>query len=155
MKKLILALAVMGFSAKAFGYGAAGCGVGSMIFEGKNEWYEQVLAATTNGTLANQTFGITFGTLNCDANAINANAEKANVFVAANKISVMNELAKGEGETVNVLAQIFSCSSSAVFADTIKSNYELVVTESDLSAAEMVENMDLVLRTNNACPGLG
>ncbi|MCO5112596.1 MAG: DUF3015 domain-containing protein [Bdellovibrionaceae bacterium] len=155
MKRLMLVLLVFGFSAKAFGYGAAGCGVGSLIFEGKNEWYEQVLAATTNATLGNQTFGITFGTLNCDANAINAKVEKANVFVAANKISVMNELAKGEGETVTVLAQMFSCQTPAVFADTIKSNYELIITDTNMSAAEIVENMDLVIKSNHACPGLG
>lgn len=153
--RLGLILLTMLFAGKAFGYGAAGCGVGSIIFEGKNEWYEQVLAATTNATLGNQTFGITFGTLECDANAINAKAEQANVFVAANKISVMNELAKGEGETVAVLSDMFSCTNFSVFADTIKSNYKEVVTSSEMAAAQMVQNMNRVLKSTKACPGIG
>ncbi|RYZ63378.1 MAG: DUF3015 domain-containing protein, partial [Proteobacteria bacterium] len=43
-------------------YGTAGCGLGNMILGKEN----QVFAATTNGTLGNQSFGITFGTLNCE-----------------------------------------------------------------------------------------
>ena len=45
----------------AAGYGAAGCGLGSMVF-GSKPGAEQVVAATTNGTFGSQTFGITFGT---------------------------------------------------------------------------------------------
>ena len=43
-------------------YGTAGCGLGSMAF-GDQPGGIQILAATTNGILGNQTFGITFGTL--------------------------------------------------------------------------------------------
>src|SRR3569623_1425632 len=36
-----------------------GCGVGTIIFDGQSGAAPQVLAATTNGILGNQTFGIT------------------------------------------------------------------------------------------------
>ncbi len=46
-----------------------GCGLGTMVFDGQQGKVYKVLGATTNGTSGNQTFGITFGTLGCDAPA--------------------------------------------------------------------------------------
>lgn len=156
MKKFIALSLVLGFSFKAFGYGAAGCGVGSLIFDGKNEWYEQTLAATSNTVfLGNQTFGITFGTLNCDANKLNISSEKAKVFVAANKNSVMNELAFGQGETVSVLASIYNCETGD-FGKMMKSNYSKVILKENLSSEQIVENMDSILAETKICsPKLG
>lgn len=153
MKKILVLIALVGygFNALAAGYGAAGCGLGSMLFEGKNEWYEQVLAATTNATLANQTFGITFGSLNCDANKLALKSERAKAFVAANKNSVVNELAAGQGESVAVLANIYNCSNSSEFASVMKANYGKVVSSEELSTEQIVENMDTVVRESNIC----
>lgn len=154
MKKILVLVALVGygFNAMAAGYGAAGCGLGSMLFEGKNEWYEQVLAATTNGALSgNQTFGITFGSLNCDANKLALKSEKAKVFVAANKNAVVNELAAGQGESVAVLANIYNCSNSSEFATVMKSNYSKVVSSEQLSTEQIVENMSTVVRDSKIC----
>ncbi|MCX5790873.1 MAG: DUF3015 family protein, partial [Elusimicrobia bacterium] len=65
IKTLIAGLLVAGFSAGAMaaGYGSAGCGLGSLAFQGNDQ--TQILAATTNGTFGSQTFGLTFGTSNC------------------------------------------------------------------------------------------
>src|SRR5690348_11977029 len=46
-------------------YGMAGCGLGSLVFGPNDAPVAQVLAATTNGTFASQTFGISSGTSNC------------------------------------------------------------------------------------------
>src|SRR5262245_22752963 len=64
------------------GYGAAGCGLGSVFF-GSKPGFIQVLAATTNGTSGNQTFGITSGTSNCDTGS--GGSASAKVFIAANR----------------------------------------------------------------------
>lgn len=151
-KKLILMTMVMGFGFKVFaaGYGAAGCGLGSMVFEGKNEWYEQVMAATTNG-IASQTFSITLGLLNCDANKLASRTERAKVFVAANKNAVVNELALGQGEAVSVLSNIFNCSNSSEFSGLMKSNYKKVISSDQLSPEQIVENMNTILSTSKAC----
>lgn len=152
MKKIILALAALGFCAESMaGYGSAGCGLGSMLFEGKNQWYEQVLAATTNGTSGNQTFGITFGSLNCDAAALVGQNERASVFVAANKNAVINELSMGRGESVSVLAELFNCENKAQFGATMKANYRSIVTESNMTAENIVENISRVTEQTNVC----
>lgn len=43
-------------------YGMAGCGLGSVLMGSRGA---QISAGTTNGTSYNQSFGISFGTLNC------------------------------------------------------------------------------------------
>lgn len=153
MKKIIAIAMILGFGFKALaaGYGAAGCGLGSLVFEGKNEWYEQTMAATTNATFANQTFGITFGTLNCDANKLNASSEKAQVYIAGNKNAVLNELALGQGDSVSVLSHIFNCSNTASFADLMKSNYDKVISNKDLSSEKIVENINQILGSSKVC----
>ena len=64
-----LGLFLTSASAMADGYGPAGCGLGSMIFE-PDSGFTQVFAATTNGTSGNQTFGITSGTSNCASGGV-------------------------------------------------------------------------------------
>ncbi len=152
--KIIAALTLMlcfGIKTFAAGYGAAGCGIGSIIFEGKNQWFEQGMAATTNALFFNQTFGITFGSLNCDANKLALKSDRAKVFIAANKNAVVNELALGQGETVSVLAHIYNCKSATEFADLMKSNYSNVVSSRELSTEQIVKNMDAVLQSSKMC----
>ena len=84
MKKLlvVVAVALMTSSAFAAKYGSAGCGLGSMVFEGDQTWWKQVLADTTNGT-GFQTIGITLGTSNCDSPAP-LKVGQAEAYVEAN-----------------------------------------------------------------------
>ena len=69
MKKLVILTAALTLLAvpAAFAGNTAGCGLGSIIFEGQSGVVMNVLAATFNGTSGNQTFGMTSGTSNCDA----------------------------------------------------------------------------------------
>src|SRR5690606_10475644 len=73
MKKLLIAAVIASAPLTAMaagGHGPAGCGLGTeVVFKNANQWWQHVLAATTNGTSGNQTFGMTSGTLGCaDAN---------------------------------------------------------------------------------------
>lgn len=66
MKKILAAATlsmVMFPAAQALADQDIGCGLGTMIFEGKSGLAPKVLGATTNGISGNQSFGITFGTL--------------------------------------------------------------------------------------------
>ena len=54
----------------AFAGTGSGCGLGATVFEGQSGLFPNVLAATTNGTFGNQTFGLTSGTSGCDAEAV-------------------------------------------------------------------------------------
>src|SRR5271170_5520755 len=47
-------------------HGPAGCGLGAMMFQGKDGVVMHVLAATFNSSSGNQTFAMSSGTLGCE-----------------------------------------------------------------------------------------
>ena len=111
------------------GYGLAGCGLGSMVFE-QNEKVQQVLAATTNGTFGTQTFGISSGTSNCSHSGVVTKEKEAEVFVATNFESLHQEMAQGTGENLNALAYLMGCPADD-FSKAVKSNYATLGATTD------------------------
>ena len=153
MKKLIVAISLsFFFSGTLFAakghphpkpkYGAAGCGLGALIF-GAKPGMIQIVSATFNSTFANQTFGITSGTSNCAVK--NKKSTAAKVFIEANKIALQNDSARGFGETLDSLLEIYSCDGSAK-AD-VQSNYKMIFSNTDADAIETA--MSQVLNTTN------
>lgn len=88
------------------GYGPAGCGLGSILFD-PDSGFTQILAATTNTSFGTQTFGITSGTSNCSPHRRGAGAARA--FVEANRPALARDAARGGGETISSLSQIAGC----------------------------------------------
>jgi hypothetical protein len=86
----------------------AGCGLGSQFFK-ENRPVDQVLAATTNGSLGNQTFGITTGTLGCSSGGLIKASKEREVFTATNLRTLEKELAAGRGEYSAALAALTGC----------------------------------------------
>ncbi len=113
----------------ALPYGMAGCGLGSLVFEPDNG---QLFASTTNATLLNQTFGITFGTSNCieptKAAALNAQEQ----FIGANYSALKVDIAKGDGETLKAFAATLGCSKEVYgnFAAQMQSSYAKIFEKS-------------------------
>jgi hypothetical protein len=144
MKKLLLVLAVTLMTSSAFAakYGSAGCGLGSMIFEGDQTWWKQVLAVTTNGTGFN-TIAISLGTSNCDSPAP-LKVGQVEAFVEANKVALANDIARGTGETVVGLANVYGCSNATEFGKALKSNYKSIYTSASASAQEITHNLNAV-----------
>lgn len=145
MKKLFVVafIALMSTTAFAGKYGAAGCGLGSIVFEGDQTWWKQVLAATTNGTFGTQTFGITFGTSNCDSPSP-LKITTAQAYVEANKVALANDIARGNGETIVGLSKVYGCDDSAHFGKALKSNYKTIFTSTDATSAEITDNINSV-----------
>lgn len=125
------------------GYGMAGCGLGSIVFPENNKL--QVFAATTNGTFGSQTFGITFGTSNCDGGSMFASKEKVEQFIAANQNVLKNEISRGNGETLNGLADLVGANNREQFGNYLKSNYSKIFAKSNLSSEEITNNLFSVM----------
>lgn len=131
MKKLILSAFIVSapFTALAAGgHGPAGCGLGTeVIFKQADEWHEHVLAATTNGTSGNQTFGMTSGTLGC-GDAKGPLAAGVDQFINENVEQLAAESAKGEGETISALSELIGINSTdeAAFKKTLKNNFDQI-----------------------------
>lgn len=145
MKKIfvtVAALALISTSAFAAKYGSAGCGLGSMIFEGDQTWWKQVLAGTTNGT-GFQTVAITLGTSNCDSPAP-LKVGQAEAYVEANKVALNNDIARGNGETVVGLSKVYGCSNYPEFGQALKSNYAAIFPTSDVSPREITHSINSI-----------
>lgn len=142
MKKfLLVVIAFASSSAMAAGYKSAGCGLGSMVIQ--EEGFMQVLAATTNGTSASQTFGITSGTSNCaGAGGVSKAAVKQEVYVSSNFDSLSQEMAQGNGEHIAALANVMGCEKSVTphFGKVLKANYKNMNTTSPEALLETVKN---------------
>ena len=147
MKKLLIVVLILlsstSFAAK---YGSAGCGLGSMIFEGDQTWWKQVLAATTN-TTGMQTIAISLGTSNCDSPAP-LKVGQIEAFVEANRAALASDIARGQGETVVGLSNVYGCSNKSEFGRALKSNYSTIFNSSDVSTKEISHNINLVAATS-------
>ncbi|MCM2351199.1 MAG: DUF3015 domain-containing protein [Bacteriovoracaceae bacterium] len=135
-------MASTSFAAK---YGSAGCGLGSMVFEGDQTWWKQVLAGTTN-TTGIQSIGITLGTSNCDSPAP-LKVGQAEAYVEANKVALANDIARGNGETIVGLSKVYGCANSMEFGQALKSNYSSIFTTAHASSSEITHNINTVAST--------
>ncbi len=167
MKNLILlfvsvftmsAMAEGGKPAKTFSrpYGMAGCGLGSVMVGKKGS---QVFAATTNGSSASQLFGITSGTSNCVDTPKSKVASRVDQFILVNRFQVQGDIAKGSGETLQVLATTFGCDSSLEkeLSKTLKQNYGQIFSSKN-KTTEITDSIITIIEQNdqlsNSCKQL-
>lgn len=153
MKKMIVFGALvlsMGVTSSAFagGYGAAGCGLGTMLFHGKNDKVSQVLSATTNGTAGNQTFGITTGTSNCDSSGLVVASKEADSYAAKNYDSLTKELATGTGEHLATLASLLGYSQVELGAYS-RAHYGEIFATDGTTSTEMLSALVKGLGANS------
>ena len=130
------------------GYGTAGCGLGSIIFKAK-PGFIQVISSTTNMWFG-QTFAITSGTSNCDIPHMGMAAAK---FIEINRQLVSKESARGYGESVNSLAEIFQCNDEKYFATKLKENFNSVflTTDSYESGRQITQFIREDNKLNSSC----
>ncbi len=142
MKKFIAGAILVSSSTLVFAANPyAGCGLGSaVVFPDANEWHEHVLAATTNGTSGNQTFGMTSGTLGCEG--ANGPLKLAQAFMEDNMDQLALDAAKGQGETLAALAEVIGVEAqdAAAFNRTMQSNFDSMFN-ADATSATAYEAM--------------
>lgn len=128
MKKILAIALLAGFagSAIAADYGAAGCGLGSLVFK-KND-ATQILAATTNGTFGSQTFGMTFGTSGCNNKGLVKLSMQRESFIEANYKDLSREVAAGRGEFVTNLARLYNIAPEKTnsFVSALQQNHNSI-----------------------------
>jgi basic membrane lipoprotein Med (substrate-binding protein (PBP1-ABC) superfamily) len=130
------------------GYGAAGCGLGSMLFNQQPGVY-QILASTTNGTFASQTFGITTGTSNCGSGMM---ASGTRNFVEANRDALAKDMSRGQGETIGALTWMAGCGNSQAVGAALQQRYSTIIPSEKASSQEIA---DKLLETLKADKSLG
>lgn len=128
-------------SSAAFAAGDAGCGLGSIVMQ-RNSKLSQTLAATTNGTLLSQVFGITSGTSNCSSSQLVYNEHEAAKFAEANIEGLRVDFARGEGENLVAFSQLMGCgSSSTEFGQMTRAHYGEIFSSGSVGTVELIQNV--------------
>ncbi|CAI2718959.1 DUF3015 family protein [Nitrospina watsonii] len=168
MKKMLLVgsilFSMVCFSGNAFaaGYGEAGCGLGSLVWQDGSKQKDpvfQILASTTNGTFGSQTFGITTGTSNCNDSIFKVEKERE-VFAAINFSTLVKEMAMGEGDNLNTLASLYGCTETnfSDFGTVTQQNFGSIITSSETTHKDMLTNLNGVLAKDGnltqSCTGI-
>lgn len=147
MKTLVIALISL-FASVSFAkhYADAGCGLGLQLL-GKDG--NQILAATTNGTSGNQTFGISSGTSGCVDDGAVAQQKQVPAFIEVNKMALAIDAARGEGETLAGLAQLMGCNPSN-FGPAMKANYNKLFIDTNMNPAAIETGVRSMVTSNKA-----
>lgn len=149
MRKTLLAAALVAtsFGAQASAPGGSGCGWGNMLFEGSNGMPMHLLATLVNGTSGNKTFGITSGTNGCDTSgALDYNGQ--NLLAQAGMMEeVAQDMAVGDGEALTALSVSMGIPAAerAHFKQTMHENFSSVFPSEDVTAEEVMSNIQNVM----------
>jgi hypothetical protein len=123
-----------------------------MVFDGKSGKVFKVLGATTNGTSGNQTFGITFGTLGCDGSGTINSAQKLALFIDGNMDNLARDIAKGEGETLATLSEVWGINEAdkSAFNELAQQNFAEVFKSENVTSQEVFTNLNTLVAGDNA-----
>lgn len=151
MKKLV-ALAVLLLVATPVFAGQArsntGCGLGTLLWEDKSDGsvISQSLQATTNGIFGNQTFGITSGTLGCDQPANIIKNDRTLAFTADNMDLLARDIAAGQGETLETLAELLEVPTGErqAFAANLQTNFAKIFVTGEETAGVVLDRIAVI-----------
>lgn len=156
MKKVIVGIVVasMMFVTPVFAAGEAqkntGCGLGALALK-DSKFSEtligQLVMTFLNGISGNGTFGITTGTSECKAPTKVVENERLKEFAVANVDNLAKDIAMGQGESLETLAELMSIpaeSRGATYAK-LQSNFSNIFTSENIEAADVVDNIIAII----------
>ncbi|OGV74006.1 MAG: hypothetical protein A3K19_22645 [Lentisphaerae bacterium RIFOXYB12_FULL_65_16] len=149
MKKLLAVLGVM-----AIGGGVmadelqdnVGIGFGTMIFQGQTGLVQQVLAATTNSFLGNQTFAISSGTLDAKKPDSLVENKALREFVAGNMDNLAKDIAMGRGETLDTVTELMAVPEGkrAEFHKNLQANFSNIYSSESVTHLDVLNNLEQI-----------
>ena len=124
-----------------------GCGLGSMVIDNNESLVSQTFAATLNGCFANQLFGMSSGTSNCDKPDSIVYNEKINIFVADNMDNLASDIAKGQGEYLDTLATLMEVpvDQRPVLYSRLQNNFSAIYPSSKVNHTDVLKNIEAVM----------
>lgn len=140
---VIAAIGVLASGGVALADPDVGCGWGTMAFKGQTGTAAKVLAATTNSILGNQTFGISSGTAGCKRGGTVTAEARLNMYASANIDQLASEMAAGQGESLDTLAQLIGVTDAdkpAFFALT-QTHFGALFPGDQVTAGEMLTSL--------------
>jgi len=147
MRKLLVVVAALSLfvAGSAFAAENTGCGLGTMIFKDTQNQSTliQVVAVTTNGTLGNQTFGISSGTSECKQPSKVVSNERLNEFVQANLDELARDISAGKGETLSTVAELMGVPAGDrdAFNSKLQANFHQIFPTPGVEYAHVVDTI--------------
>lgn len=141
MKKIITLIAALGLTTAVYANQNTGCGLGSMVIKNQSSTVLQVLAATTNGTSFNQTFGITSGTSNCNKPNNFVSNDRLNKFVEDNMDELALDISAGKGETLSTVAKLMNVENNAEFSAKLQADFSNIYASADVTSANVIDSI--------------
>lgn len=156
MKKLIVSSVVVLLSALPLAHAdnsGAGCGLGSVIMEGKDGKGANIAAGILNSFPIPNTFFMTTGggIMGCDPTQTVQNDEATEVFVARNMDQLTSEAAQGGGDYLNVLADLMGIADEDrdAFRKVTQDNFDqLFLGNGD--AKRVIETIETAMLTDSS-----
>jgi hypothetical protein len=135
-------------------YGAAGCGLGSIII-GNSPGIVQIFAATTNATFYSQTYGITSGTSNCDSG--DSGDDSARIFIYGNREALAKDISRGNGETISNLSTLAGCQDPKAVGVSLQHSFKAIFPNASVSTDQVSDAILNTLKSDKtlACGSLG
>jgi len=142
---VILALAPVSMAMAASNN--VGCGIGSTIFKGQSGLAPQVMAATTNGSFGNQTFGISSGSLGCATDGVVDNPVKVSMFIDTNMDKLAQDMSVGSGEALSSLADLIGMEDAAKsrFFSMTKAHFGEIISSDRVAAQDVIAALNRLL----------
>lgn len=148
MKKLLVMVAALSLVAAGSAFAAGGntgCGLGTLIFKDtqNQSTLVQIVAVTTNGTLGNQTFGISSGTSECVQPKNVVRNERLNEFVQANLDELARDISAGKGETLSTVAELLGVPSAQrdAFNRNLQAHFQQIFPAPGVEFAHVVDTI--------------
>jgi len=151
MKKLLIASAMLvSTSAFADAPGSQTCGWGNMLFAGQSGTPSHVLAATTNGSTGNNTFGMTFGTNGCSTDGTLTYGGKEMIDVSMIMDEFSEDVARGNGEALTAVAVSLGVSEAerAHFEATLHNNFDTLFPSENATTEHVVSSMFSLMKND-------
>lgn len=156
MKKLFVSSAIVLLLAMPLAQAdnsAAGCGLGSVVLDGKEGKSANIAAAILNAFPINATFFMTTGDgmMGCDPTQTVQNDQATEIFVASNMDQLTSEAAQGGGDYLNVLADLMGIAEEDrdAFRKVTQENFDqLFLNNGD--AKRVIETIETAMLNNSS-----
>ena len=128
-------------------YAKRGCGPGPLVMDatvGHKGALRQSIGFSTNATfLPIHTLAITFGTSGCSSGGLVQKEFERRQFVAVNLDALGQEMAQGQGDSLNALASLMGCSAEThgEFGRMTQSSYEVLFNTETPEPAQFVSDL--------------
>ncbi|NAW67178.1 DUF3015 family protein, partial [Photobacterium halotolerans] len=90
-------------------------------------------------------------TLGCDGNGVITSKEKLAMFIDGNMDNLARDIARGEGETLATLTDVWGMSdeAKAAFNATARNNYASIFASENVTSADVLANLNTMVADQN------